>query len=61
MSEQEFQRHIRQVEFKSDGYDEAYTRYLERSLKHERTFKWWAFAGWVITAILFWLAMEGAL
>lgn len=39
-------------EFKSPGYDEAYTRYLESALKHRTHMMWWAFFGWVVTAII---------
>lgn len=41
------------LEFKSLGYDEAYTRYLENSLKHRTHMMWWAWIGWVVMAIAY--------
>jgi hypothetical protein len=40
------------IEFKSEGFDEAYIRYLERVLKDRTLMMWWAFLGWVLTAVL---------
>lgn len=41
------------LEVKSEGSDVAYTRHLERALKHRTQMMWWAWAGWVITAIAY--------
>lgn len=38
--------------FKSEGYDEAYTRYLEKKLRLSNFLGWGAIVGWFMTAVI---------
>lgn len=41
------------TEFKSPGYDEAYTRHLEKELKYHTKMMWIAWVGWAVTGVMF--------